>query len=201
MMKKILALSISALFTLSVHASGNDGGVETDVNDDFAAEHQELDNDLQKNLQMGETRHPDGRIEIKDQKGDVYSYRPSTASATGGGCPTGQTVCYENAPEGNGVVVARYANGKTEKFVGESHNETQLTADANSLGLTLTSKVNGVATFRATTANGGTEYRVRYSPLLRPGAANVSPGIRVEKDGRIIERYADGLEQEILPIK
>jgi hypothetical protein len=202
MMKKILVLSISALFTLTAHASSDSKtGVETDGGDNYATEHQELDNDLKNNLQMSETRSTDGRIELKDQKGDIYSYRPGVASATGGGCPAGQTVCYENAPEGNGVVVAKYSNGKTETFVGESHNDTQLTADAGALGLTLAGKVNGVATFRATAANGGTEYRVRYSPLLRVGAANVSPGIRVEQDGRIIERYADGLEQEILPIK
>jgi len=199
MMKNILAVSVSALFVLSAHASqGELDGSETG-GDNYATEHQELDNDLQNNLQMNVTHDADGRVEIKDKNGDIYSYRPNAGTTTGAGCASGQQVCYESAPEGNGAVVAHYSNGKTETFVGESHNESQLNNDAGALGLTLISKINGVATFRS--ASGGTEYRVRYSPLLKPGAANVSPGIRVENDGRIIERYADGLEQEILPIK
>ena len=197
MMKNILAVSITALFALSAHAS--QGEVENG-GDNYAVEHQDLDNDLQNNQQMCLTRDADGRVEVTDKNGNSYSYRPAAGlSGTGAGCASGQKVCYENAPEGNGAVVAHYADGKTETFVGESHNESQLTADAGALGLTLVSKVNGVATFRSSA--GGVEYRVRYSPLLRSGAVNVSPGIRVEKDGRIIERYADGMEQEILPVK
>jgi hypothetical protein len=200
MMKSILAVSIFALFVLSAHASqGNIGRDSEKEGDTYATEHQELDNDLQNNLQMNVTRDADGRVEVKDKNGDIYSYRPNAGTTTGVGCASSQQVCYESAPEGNGAMVAHYSNGKTETFVGESHNENQLKSDAGALGLTLVSKINGVATFRSTA--GSVEYRVRYSPLLRLGAANVNPGIRVENDGRIIERYADGLEQEILPIK
>jgi hypothetical protein len=160
-------------------------------------EHEDLDNDLTENHGMRVERSADGHMEVHDSQGNRYSYRLNSGAASGGACPAGQTVCYSDADDGHGSMVVGYSSGKTETAHAEAHNGNELTEHARQQGYSVVSTSNGVVTVR-NSSNGNT-VKVRYGSKLTQGTPGQSAGIRVESDGRIVVRYNDGLEQEIVP--
>jgi len=192
--KKITLLALSAIFSLPVYASV--GEVE---DDDYGTEHQELDDDLHTSLGMTVTTHADGHKEVEDGNGNHYSYSLQVNGATNNGCPSGQTVCYRDFGDGSGTIEVNYNTGRSELAHPESHNEIELDEHAAQLGFSIVSKTNGVMTVHH--AASGSEYSVRNSPQMVRGAAGLNPGIRIEDNGRIVERYTDGWEQEILLVR
>lgn len=190
--KKALILALATMFSLPVFASVGE------VEDDYGTEHQELDNDLHTHLGMTVTTHADGHKEVEDGNGNHYSYQLRAEGTTNHGCASGQTVCYRDVGDGSGSMEVNYNTGRSELAIAGSHNEAELTQHAAQKGYGVVSKINGVLTVRSS-AN-GSEYKVRYSPQMVRGATGVSPGIRVESNGRIVERYTDGWEQEIVPV-
>lgn len=189
--KKALIFALAAMFTIPVYASFGE------MEDDYGNEHSELDNDLHTSLGMAVTAYADGHKEIELGNGEHYSYTLMGEGITNNGCPSGKTVCYRDTGDGNGTMEVNYSSGKSELAFAESHNETELNEHASQMGYTVVSKTNGVLTVRS--AATGSEYKVRYSTQLVRGLAGVTPGIRIE-NGRIIERYTDGWEQEIVPV-
>lgn len=148
---------------------------------------------------MSVTHATDGHIEIDDGKGSHYSYTTQAVASTGGICSGGKSVCYADTGDGTNSVIVSYSSGKVEKASGESHNATELADDARQLGFTVVSQAKGIATVRHDAD--GSEYRLRYSPQLTQGAAGLAAGIRIENNGRIIQRYKDGWEQELFPLR
>lgn len=167
-----------------------------ETEDSYGTEHQELNDDLQASLGMTVSRYADGHIEIEDRNGNHSSYELTAAGATSERCASGQSVCYRDSGDRSGSVVVNYNTGRQEIAIADSHNEVELTTHAAQLGYSIVSKTNGVLTIRHTAS--GAESRVRYAPQMIRGAPGRSPGIRVETDGRVIERYTDGWEQEIV---
>lgn len=192
--KKTLILALATMLSLPAFASV--GETEHSENDDYGMEHSELDNDLHTNLGMAAVAHDanDARhVEVEDANGNVYSYSLQPGST---GTCTGQTVCYRDTGDGTGSVEVTYNTGRSETAHPESHNQNELNEHAGQLGYTIVSKTNGIMTVRQNST--GNEIMVRYSAQLARGVAGVNPGLRVE-NGRIVERYTDGWEQEILP--
>lgn len=190
--RKALIIALASMLSLPVIASVGE------TEDDYGTEHQELNDDLHTNLGLTVSRYADGHIELEDRNGNRSSYELQGTGATGERCANGQAVCYRDSGDGSGSVVVNYNSGRQEIAIADSHNEAELTTHAARLGYSIVSKTNGVLTFRHT-ASGG-EARIRYAPNMVRGAAGLNPGIRVESNGRIVERYTDGWEQELLSV-
>lgn len=205
--KKILIAALIAMMSMPAFASiGETGGDPDDCqgvtctdSDDYGTEHQEMDDDLRNNHGMTVNRDTDGHLEIDDGHGNHYSYRTQPTNGTGTGCADGSAVCYEGSGDGSDSLVVRYNTGKVELATGESHAEPELLEHAAQLGFTVVSKNNGVVTLRNTSS--GAEYQVRYSPRMTRNTRGQGAGIHIDTDGRIVERYTDGWEQEILPVR
>jgi hypothetical protein len=190
--RKALIFALASMLSLPVIASVGE------TEHDYGTEHQELNDDLQTNLGLTVSRYADGHIELADRNGNHSSYELQATGATTAGCPIGQAVCYRDSGDGSGSVVVDYNTGRQEIAIAGSHNEVELNEHAVRLGYSIVSKTNGVLTIHHT-ASGG-EARVRYAPQMVRGAAGLNPGIRVESNGRIVERYTDGWEQELLRV-
>lgn len=191
--KRTVIFALASIFALPAFASMGE------IEDDYGVEHSELDSDLQTNLGMTVSRDASGHIEVDDGNGQHYSYRLQAGAASGGSCTGNQVVCYREAGDGSGSLEVNYNTGRSETATAEAHNETELNEHALQLGYSVVSKTNGVLTVRETAS--GSNFQVRYAARMVRGAAGLNPGIRVENDGRIVERYSDGWEQEILPLR
>lgn len=187
-MKKILIVASATLFSLPAFASVGE------VEDDYAMEHEMLDNDLRAKTGMAvshDARDP-RHMELVDANGDRHSYRLDPSGT--GNCVSGGTVCYRETGDSLDSAVVTYSTGRNETAYPESHDQNELNEHVARLGFTVESKTKGVMTVRDN-ANGG-RVKVECSAKTVRGASGYAPGLRIEH-GRIIERHADGMEQEL----
>jgi len=180
----------------SSHSNGSDDSSAHHQGLDDSAEHQALDDDLHRNHGMSVTHHADGHLEINDTHGNRYSYRLTSQQTTGAGCADGRPVCYSASSDDSQSMSVSYSSGKSSTAHGESHSGTEVSEHAARLGYVVVSSANGLVTVRH--ASNATTLKIRFGARLTQGAAGIASGIRMESDGRIVVRYSDSVEQEIV---
>ena len=178
------------------HSNGSDDSSTHHQGLDDSAEHQALDDDLHRNHGMSVTHHADGHLEINDTHGNRYSYRLSSQQSTGAACTDSRPVCYAANGDDSQSLSVSYSSGKSSIAHGESHSGSEVSEHAARLGYVVVSSANGLVTVRHST--NATTLKIRFGARLTQGVAGIASGIRMESDGRIVVRYSDSIEQEIV---